>query len=133
MGGLLAYNHRMVEGRTGLVGFAVAAGEFNAVSAVLWGLGVVLVIVLGGAVLLWLRKKLLGRGSLDDTGFASLETLRKQGLVTEEELRAISRRVVDRHQARRQREQDTDKGGPGGKSNLTPEADLSDSNTTADE
>jgi len=106
----------------------MAAAGFDAtMSAVLWGLGVVAVIVLGGLVVLWLRKRLLGRELPDDGGFATLETLRQQGLVTEEELRAIRRKVMDRHQAREQeREQEKEKARSEGKSDLTFEDKLSD-------
>ena len=112
----------MLAGSTDWAGFAVAAG-YDAVSAVLWGLAVIVVIVLGGMVVLWLRKRLLGREVPDDGGFATLETLRQQGLVTEEELRDIRRKVIDRHQAR---EREKEQARTAGKSNLTFEDKLSD-------
>ena len=88
-----------------------------------WGPVVIVVILLGGAGVLWLRKRLLKRdSSSDDGGFATLEALRRQGLVTEEELRDIRRKVVDRQTGGRHPGGTT----PAKESNLTSDADLSD-------
>jgi len=112
----------MSAGLTGL-----AALDSNAMVYAVWGPIVIVVILLGGAGVLWLRKRLLGRDAPGDGGFASLETMRQQGLVTEEELRAIRRKMVDR-QAKVPEASGGDPGGtrPAEESNLTPEADLTD-------
>jgi len=98
--------------------------EVDVQAAVVWGAVVIVLILLGGAGVLLLRRRLLGGGSHDDKGgFASLEELRRQGLVTDEELRAIRRKTMERHEAR---ERARDKPDPA-RENLTPGGDLSDS------
>jgi len=123
----------MLAVRTGLTGFhAAVGGGGDVAAAMLWGLAVIVVIVLGGLVVLWLRRRLLSRDLPDDGGFATLETLRKQGLVTEDELRAIRRKVVDRQEDRVETLlRKTDPAGTG-KSDLTPGDELSDSKTKAE-